>query len=86
MKCAAGGAGEGARAPRPPAGGPRQFGQHEFAVGLGVTPDTACGAHVHIGVADPERAVAVVNHLRPWLPTLDAVGGNSPFHRGPPTG
>ncbi|WP_338759126.1 YbdK family carboxylate-amine ligase [Nocardia vulneris] len=47
---------------------------------------TACGAHVHIGVADPDRAVAVVNHLRPWLPTLLAVGVNSPFHHGRDSG
>ena len=39
----------------------------------------ACGCHVHVGVADRELAVAVVNHLRPWLPTLLAVSVNSPF-------
>jgi carboxylate-amine ligase len=40
----------------------------------------ACGAHVHVGVEDLDQAVAVVNHLRPWLPSLIAVGANSPFH------
>jgi len=39
----------------------------------------ACGCHVHVGVADRDLAVAVVNHLRPWLPTLLAVSVNSPF-------
>ncbi|MFF2554762.1 YbdK family carboxylate-amine ligase [Nocardia sp. NPDC058058] len=47
---------------------------------------TACGAHVHVGVESPDLAVAVVNHLRPWLPTLIALGANSPFHGGRDTG
>ncbi len=42
----------------------------------------ACGCHVHVGVPDRETAVAVVNHLRPWLPTLLALSANSPFDRG----
>lgn len=46
----------------------------------------ACGCHVHVGVPDRDTAVAVVNHLRPWLPTLLALAGNSPFHRGYDTG
>jgi carboxylate-amine ligase len=45
-----------------------------------------CGLHVHVGVDDADLAVAVVNHLRPWLPTLLAVGGNSPFHAGRDSG
>lgn len=46
----------------------------------------SCGCHVHIGVPDRETAVAVVNHLRPWLPTLLALSANSPFHQGRDTG
>lgn len=46
----------------------------------------ACGCHVHIGVADRELAVAVINRLRPWLPTLLALSGNSPIHNGWDTG
>jgi len=46
----------------------------------------ACGCHVHVGVPDAEHAVAVVNHLRPWLPTLLAMSVNSPFDRGRDTG
>src|SRR5690606_17899736 len=42
----------------------------------------ACGCHVHVGVPDRETAVAVVNHLRPWLATLAALAVNSPFDRG----
>ncbi|MFT7839252.1 glutamate--cysteine ligase [Saccharothrix sp. BKS2] len=45
-----------------------------------------CGCHVHVGVPDRDTAVHVVNHLRPWLPTLLALGGNSPFHAGRDTG
>ncbi len=46
----------------------------------------ACGCHVHIGVPDRETAVAVVNHLRPWLPTLLALSVNSPYDQGRDTG
>ncbi|WP_433336544.1 carboxylate-amine ligase [Spirillospora sp. CA-294931] len=45
-----------------------------------------CGCHVHVGVPDREAGVAVVNHLRPWLPMLVALAANSPFHRGRDTG
>ncbi|MEU6079401.1 glutamate--cysteine ligase [Streptomyces sp. NPDC047108] len=51
-----------------------------------VTDYQACGCHVHVGVPDRERAVAVVNHLRPWLPTLLALSANSPFDRGHDSG
>ncbi|QKG19807.1 carboxylate-amine ligase [Actinomadura verrucosospora] len=44
------------------------------------------GCHVHVGVPDRETAVAVVNHLRPWLPTLLALSANSPYARGADTG
>jgi carboxylate-amine ligase len=38
-----------------------------------------CGCHVHVGVPDREVAVAVSNHLRPWLPALVALTANSPI-------
>ncbi|MBA8954925.1 glutamate--cysteine ligase [Actinomadura namibiensis] len=44
------------------------------------------GCHVHVGVADREAAVAVLGHLRPWLPTLLALSANSPFDRGRDSG
>lgn len=44
------------------------------------------GCHVHVGVPDRDTAVAVVNHLRPWLPTLLAVSANSPYAGGADTG
>ena len=46
----------------------------------------SCGCHVHVGVADRALAVAVVNHLRPWLPTLLALSVNSPFDQGRDSG
>lgn len=46
----------------------------------------ACGCHVHVAVPDDETAVAVVNHVRPWLPTLLALSANSPIHQGRDTG
>jgi len=46
----------------------------------------ACGCHVHVAVPDLETAVAVVNHLRPWLPALLTLSVNSPFHHGRDTG
>ncbi|MGW4487362.1 carboxylate-amine ligase [Amycolatopsis sp. NPDC004368] len=46
----------------------------------------ACGCHVHVGVEDADTAVAVVNHLAPWLPVLLALSANSPFSDGRDTG
>ncbi|MFF5258248.1 glutamate--cysteine ligase [Actinomadura viridis] len=44
------------------------------------------GCHVHVGVGDRDTAVAVVNHLRPWLPTLLALSANSPYDHGRDSG
>ena len=45
-----------------------------------------CGCHVHVAVPDPETAVLVCNHVRPWLPVLAALSANSPFAHGVDTG
>ncbi len=45
-----------------------------------------CGCHVHVGVPDRELGVQVLNHLRAWLPVLQAVTANSPFADGRDTG
>jgi carboxylate-amine ligase len=46
-----------------------------------------CACQLHVGIGnDDELANAVLNHLRPWLPTLVALGGNSPFANGRDTG
>jgi carboxylate-amine ligase len=45
-----------------------------------------CGAHVHIGIEDPELAIAVVNGVGPWLSPVVALAANSPFWSGHDTG
>jgi carboxylate-amine ligase len=45
-----------------------------------------CGLHVHVGVPGPERALAVYNALRSYLPAIAAVGVNSPFYLGEDSG
>ncbi|BFU45249.1 glutamate--cysteine ligase [Krasilnikovia sp. MM14-A1004] len=45
-----------------------------------------CGCHVHVGVPDRELAIQVCNGLRPWLPVVQALTANSPFHDGADTG
>ncbi|MEU7878540.1 carboxylate-amine ligase [Microbispora bryophytorum] len=45
-----------------------------------------CGCHVHVGIADREEALRVSNHLRPWLPVLQALAANSPIADGRDTG
>lgn len=44
-----------------------------------------CGMHVHVEVPD-DRAVSVVDGLRPWTPLLSALSANAPFHEGRDTG
>jgi carboxylate-amine ligase len=44
------------------------------------------GMHVHVAIPDPETGVQVLNHLRPWLPVLQAATANSPLFAGHDTG
>ena len=44
------------------------------------------GCHVHVGVEDPEDAIGVIDRCRPWLPTLLALTGNSPFWQATDSG
>ena len=44
------------------------------------------GLHVHVGLASPDEAIAVMNGLRTWLPELLALSANSPFWLGRDTG
>jgi carboxylate-amine ligase len=53
--------------------------------GLAVSQDIV-GCHVHVGVPDLDTAVAVMDRARPYLPTLLAMTGSSPFHDGVDTG
>ncbi|MCC3312684.1 glutamate--cysteine ligase 2 [Nocardia africana] len=45
-----------------------------------------CGCHVHVSVDDPETAVQISNHLRPWLPVFLSLTANSAVYRGTDTG
>ncbi|WP_026912502.1 carboxylate-amine ligase [Patulibacter minatonensis] len=42
--------------------------------------------HVHVGIRDADRAIAVCDRLRPVLPMLLAISANSPFVDGLDTG
>ncbi|MEB3278992.1 MAG: carboxylate-amine ligase [Lyngbya sp.] len=44
------------------------------------------GCHVHVGISDPEMAIAVINRARNWLSVLLALSANSPFWLGEKTG
>lgn len=44
------------------------------------------GCHVHVGISDRDTAIAVINHMSYWLPTLLALSANSPFDNGRHTG
>jgi carboxylate-amine ligase len=45
-----------------------------------------CGLHVHVAVPGAERALAVYNALRGYLPLIGALSVNSPFHAGEDSG
>ncbi|MGW6393256.1 carboxylate-amine ligase [Streptomyces sp. NPDC055103] len=45
-----------------------------------------CGCHIHVGPLDHERALALALHMRPWLPVLQSLAGNSPYARHRDTG
>ncbi len=76
--------------PGPAAGNPSEstgrYAEIDAAYGAVVADYEACGCHVHVGVADPDTAVGVVNHLGRWLPTLLALSANAPFDHGRDTG
>src|SRR5258707_2046853 len=44
------------------------------------------GCHVHVGIADREAAIQVMNRARPWLAAILALSANSPFWLGNDTG
>ncbi|GAA0938155.1 glutamate--cysteine ligase [Actinocorallia libanotica] len=68
--------------PDPPAAEGSRFTRITDVYAAVVRGYQCCGCHVHVGVPDRETAVAVLNHLAPWLPTLLALSANSPFHQG----
>jgi carboxylate-amine ligase len=44
------------------------------------------GFHVHVAVPGAERALAVFNALRSYIPEIAAIAANAPFYRGRDTG
>ena len=53
----------------------------DLSPGLGMS-----GMHVHVSIPDDETGVQILNHLRPWLPILQAATVNSPIFNGHETG
>ena len=51
-----------------------------------IREEVICGCHVHVGIADREAAVQVLNRAVPWLSVLLALSANSPFWVGEDTG
>lgn len=45
-----------------------------------------CALQVHVAIGGADRALAVYNGLRPYLPELAALAANAPFHGGRDTG
>lgn len=45
-----------------------------------------CGMHVHVGVRDGERAIAIINELRRQLPLFLALSSSSPYFEGDDSG
>ena len=45
-----------------------------------------CGLHVHVAVSGADRALAVYNALRSYLPELLALGANAPYYGGEDSG
>lgn len=54
--------------------------------GQTVRQQLVCGCHCHVGIPDREVAVAAMNRVRPWLPTLYACTVSSPYWEGADTG
>jgi carboxylate-amine ligase len=51
-----------------------------------VAEHQVCACQVQIGVPDRDLALRLIRRLRPWLPTLLALSGSSPFFAGRDTG
>jgi carboxylate-amine ligase len=56
------------------------------SLGFVARQELVFGMHVHVGLADPEEAIAVANGVRVHVPLLIALSANSPLWRGGLTG
>jgi len=70
----------------PPVSDSSRYRRMSESFGALIDGQGVCGCHVHVAVPDPDSAVQVCNHLRPWLPVLLALATNSPFSGGRDTG
>jgi glutamate---cysteine ligase / carboxylate-amine ligase len=60
---------------------PRYDHIHDTMRGL-IERTPTCALHVHVGMPDPETAIATYNRLRSHLPLLQALAAHSPFWHG----
>lgn len=58
----------------------------KFAAIVGEYDGLVCGCHVHVGAMSRGEALALAGLMRPWLPVLQSLTGNSPFSFGRDTG
>jgi glutamate---cysteine ligase / carboxylate-amine ligase len=65
--------------------GPR-YARLEREYGSVVRRQLICGLHVHVGIDGAERALAVYNALRGYLPEIAALAANAPLRAGRDTG
>lgn len=54
--------------------------------GLTASEQLTCGCHVHVGAADEEEGIAVLDRIRIWLPAILALSANSPYWQGEDSG
>lgn len=62
--------------------GIRRFEEMEEQYRIVAREQVICGCHVHVGIDDPDEVVQVMTRIRPVLPTLLALTGNSPYWNG----
>jgi glutamate---cysteine ligase / carboxylate-amine ligase len=63
-----------------------RYERNEREYGSVIRRQLVCGLHVHVGLAGPDRVLAVYNALRSYLPELAALGANAPVHGGRDSG
>jgi carboxylate-amine ligase len=55
-------------------------------LGEKLTTQVVCGLHVHVAMPDEATCLRAFELVVPWLPVLLALGANSPFVEGRPSG
>ena len=63
-----------------------RYARIEDAYGSVARRQLLCALQVHVAVRGADRALAVHNALRSYLPEIAALGANAPFHEGRDTG